>query len=322
MPIPTIDIVIVDFNSGPALRACLESIVVARTPEVVISRVCLVDNASSPPSAEAALGLGLPIDLTTNQDNRGFAAACNQGATGSKADYLLFLNPDAVLRPDSLSVPILFMEEAAHATVGICGIQLVDESGRVHRSCARFPTPSNYLIHLLGLNRLSPSIFRPQFMEEWDHGRTQSVDQVIGAFFLARRSLFERLNGFDERFFLYFEEVDFSYRARNLGWATYYVSGTRAFHQGGGTSSKALRLRLYHSLKSRILYAEKHFSSLKTQVVKIEALFLEPGLRLAQSALRRSPYSVGAICSVFPRLWSELLPGRASEARRIGKGLS
>ncbi len=307
MPKPTLDIVIVDFNAGSTLRRCLRSIEGSLTPEIVLSRVCLVDNASRPSSREMIAGLHLPLHLVTNKKNLGFSKACNQGAAGSQADYLLFLNPDTILGPNSLSAPVVFLEKPEHAKVGICGIQLVDVNGRVHRSCSRFPTPGNYLVNLLRLNRIWPRSFRTQFMEEWDHGQNRRVDQVMGACFLTRRKLFDSLAGFDERFFLYFEEVDYSYRAQKSGWSSFYISGAQAMHVGGGTSAHVLAFRLYHSLKSRILYGHKHFGCFRSKAMLVEVLLLEPAIRAVLAASHKSPYTLGMIRTVFFKLWSEFL---------------
>ncbi|MDP9366947.1 MAG: glycosyltransferase, partial [Chloroflexota bacterium] len=121
-----------------------------------LNRVVVVDNGSRDGSAEGLGDFPLPLTLICNRENRGFAAACNQGARESDADYLLFLNPDVRLYPDSLTRPIRFMVEPANARIGICGIQLVDESGRVDRSCARFPTLRMFVGKMLGLTRWLP----------------------------------------------------------------------------------------------------------------------------------------------------------------------
>src|SRR6185503_16033407 len=108
------------------------------------------------------------------------------------------------------------------------------------RTCARFPTPGRFFAKMLGLDRILPGIFPSHFMTEWDHATNREVDQVMGAFFLVRRSAYEALAGFDERFFVYFEEVDFALRARARGWSTYYLTQARAYHEGGG-STKQIR---------------------------------------------------------------------------------
>ena len=108
-------------------------------------------------------------------------------------------------------------------------------------------------------------------MKEWDHDHDRDVDQVIGDFFV-RRALFEELNGFDERFSVYFEKVDVCYRVRKSGWRSIYLSGAVAFHAGGGTFGQVKYKRLFYSLRSRLLYGFKHFSYFSAYVLLVVAL--------------------------------------------------
>ena len=282
-----LDIVIVNWNTGLLLRECLESIVTAQNG-VALDRVIVVDNASTDGSLDALTKTKLPYTLIRNTENKGFAAACNQGAQGSSADYLLFLNPDTRLFADSLSVPLAFMEAAQNQAVGICGIQLLDEQAKISRSCTRFPTPRMFYTQIFGFNRLFPGVFSSHFMEEWGHDEDRKVDHVIGAFFLVRRRLFEQLSGFDQRFFVYLEDLDFSYRAKKSGWESRYLVKAHAYHKGGGTSEQVKARRLFYSLRSRILYGYKHFSTIQASLLLLATLFLEPLTRLLLNALRGS----------------------------------
>ena len=98
--------------------------------------------------------------------------------------------------------------------LGIVGIQLIDSNGHVARNTARAPSAQAMIGHSLGLDRLMPSVFPTHFVSEWAHDETRNVDQVMGAFFFVRRGVFEALGGFDEQFFVYYEDLDFSVRAR------------------------------------------------------------------------------------------------------------
>ena len=112
---------------------------------------------------------------------------------------------------------------------------------------------------MLGLDRLWPHRFPSHFMTDWDYRENREVDQVSGAFFLVRRKVFEELNGFDERFFMYFEDLDFAYRAKQAGWRSFYLADAQAVHFGGGASYQVKGKRLYYVLNSRALYVAKHF---------------------------------------------------------------
>src|SRR5689334_21646143 len=229
---PSLHVVIVNWNSGPQLKECLQSFAAVASDEVTV-RLTVVDNASIDGSCDELEGTtNLPLAIIRNADNRGFGAACNQGAAGSQADYLLFLNPDTRLMPGSLGLPARYLQSPAHHAVGIVGIQLLDADGHVARNTARAPTAWSMIGNSLGVDRVMPALFPPHFAAEWAHDETREVDQVMGAFFLVRRSVFEHLGGFDQRFFVYYEDLDFAARARAHGFSSVYLAGAQAFHRG------------------------------------------------------------------------------------------
>jgi N-acetylglucosaminyl-diphospho-decaprenol L-rhamnosyltransferase len=286
--VASLDIVIVNWNAGVQLRRCLDSLARVGHGEFDLKRVIIVDNASSDGSADNLDYPTLPIVIIRNLRNEGFAVACNQGASGSGADYLLFLNPDTELLADSIPKPIAFMEGTENRSIGIAGIQLVDERGVVSRSCARFPSLARCVSRALRLSRLSSRLFPSYIMKEWDHGESRTVDHVSGAFFMVRRGVFEKLEGFDERFFVYLEDLDFSYRMRLVGWRSHYLAEARIFHKGGGISERAKTERLFYSTSSRILYAFKHFKRVEAIVLLLVTIVLEPLVRLCSGAVTGS----------------------------------
>jgi len=146
-----LDVIIVNWNSGKQLRECVES--VFGYGAGVVARVVVVDNGSTDGSADAVDALA-GVEVVRTGENLGFAAACNRGAAVGDAPYVLFLNPDARLFVNSLSVPLAFMERPGNVDVGICGIQLVDGEDRVSRTCARFPTLGRLAAGALGLDKL------------------------------------------------------------------------------------------------------------------------------------------------------------------------
>src|SRR6185436_16896564 len=207
-------------------------------------------------------------------------AACNQGAAGTQADYLLFQNPDTRVFSDSLRHPLEFLEQKQNSKFGICGVRHVDDSGAFSTSCARFPTLRIFFGQMTGLSRLLPTWFPSHLMLEAECLESREVDQIIGAFFLVRRTLFEALGGFDPRFFVYFEEVDFSLRAVQAGFRSYYLAATTVYHKGGGSSQQAKATRLFYSLRSRLLYGFKHYSFLDAFALALLTLTIEMAARL------------------------------------------
>jgi hypothetical protein len=300
------DIIIVNWNSINQLSNCLSSIQKYWTD--AIARIVVVDNASSDGSADGIADrfADLPVEVICNDENLGFARACNQGARVGSAPYLLFLNPDAKIFDQSISRPMQYMEAEKNADVGICGVQLVDESGTVSRTCARFPTLGRLTAQALGLNKIPGLKHTGMHMKDWDHRHTAEVDQVMGSFFLIRRQLFEALGGFDERYFVYFEEVDLSFRAKCAGFKSMYLTEAKAYHAGGGTSHQVKAMRLFYSLRSRLLYGFKHFPLWQAWVLTGVTMIMEPVSRFFFCAFKRDWKGIHNTAKGYRYLWLSL----------------
>jgi len=284
-----LDIVTVNWNAGNQLKDCIESILSCNSKS--ISRIIVVDNGST--DGSLALVEGLPgVEVIRTEMNLGFAAACNIGAKAGNAPYILFLNPDTRLEQNSISEPLDFMERRENAEVGVCGIQLLDDSGEVTRTCARFPTTGRFVASALGLDRLAGLQRQGVHMRDWDHRVSRKVDHVIGAFYMIRRTVFETLGAFDEVFFVYLEDVDLSYRVNRAGWDSWYLANVRAFHVGGGTSRQVKAKRLFYSVRSRLLYAFKHFPTWQAWWLIVVAGLVEPFIRTGWCIFRRDAAGV------------------------------
>ncbi|MET7697865.1 glycosyltransferase family 2 protein [Streptomyces sp. NPDC005485] len=286
---PAADVVIVNWNTGRHLRDCLRAVGRADRSELRVAQIVVVDNASSDDSLSGLDTAGIPLQVVRNTANRGFAAACNQGAARCGSALILFLNPDTEPYPDALRAVGRFLRSPAADTIGICGGRMVDEHGRPGISCSRFPSLRIFVGKTTGLDRLLPSVFPPHHLRPAETTASRRVDQVIGAFFLVRRSLFTELGGFDERYFLYFEETDLALRALQNGWGSYYVQQARVHHIGGVSSSQLGGERLRLSLCSRCLYAFRHWPPGRAWSLVALTLTVEPAARLTRAALRRSP---------------------------------
>jgi len=298
----TVSIVIVNWNAGAQLRECVDS-VLAYAGESFESLV-LVDNGSIDGSVDEFDGWP-EVKVLRAGENLGFGKACNLGASKVTSEFLLFLNPDAKLFADTLPTAIAFMSRPENALLGICGAQLLDESGHVARSCTRFPTAKAFVAGSLGIDRWFPKA--GHFMTEWDHAETRLVDHVIGAFFLVRRQMFEDIGGFDERFFVYLEDLDFSKRASEAGWKTLFLAEAKAFHAGGGTSQQIKARRLFYATRSKILYASKHFNGIGASVVLFATLVLELPARTVLGFARGSMANVRESWSAYGLLYRWLL---------------
>jgi N-acetylglucosaminyl-diphospho-decaprenol L-rhamnosyltransferase len=313
---PILDVVVVNWNAGDCLRACLDSLAQSAT-RVSLGHVVVVDNASTDGSA-GSLPTSPPVTLVRNQENVGFAAASNQGARLGSGEYVLFLNPDTVLLTDTLQTALTFMEGPEGVRFGICGGSVLDVDGSLGISASRFPTLANVAAKTIGLDRVVPRLAPPRHLPPEALTRSCQVDQVIGAFFLVRRSLFDQLGGFDERYFLYYDEVDFSLRARTLGFDSYFLAEARLHHVGGVSARKSGGRALYHSLRSRTLYAFRHWPRPQACALVALTVAVELPARLARAVLHRSPAEITAVAWAFGSYLRFLArPGRRQRGPRL-----
>lgn len=274
-----------------------------------VKSLTLVDNASSDGSNQTPVPQGLRnvrISRIENDVNQGFGKACNLGSARGNAPYVLFLNPDTRLRPKCMLLPLKFLEAPENQDIAVAGIQLIDNEGNVARSCCRIPTPYQLLMHSVGVDRLPLISPRGYMMTEWSHNDTRRVGHVIGAYYLIRRSIFEELGGFDEDFFVYLEDLDLSTRIARKNLACAYLSHISAFHAGGGSSRKILARRLCYSLKSRLIYSQKHYNRFHQLLIKFATLVVEPLIRCSRALLVLSWRDFKVTCRGYGLLYRDL----------------
>jgi len=257
---PILSIIIVSWNVRALLEKCLASLAQDLTPapsskeREVSTEVIVVDNASTDGTTEWLRSLQLTtynLQLTTNTTNRGFAAANNQGMRATMGEYVLLLNPDTELRPHALDTMVIFMQ--SHPRCGIVGPKLLNRDGTVQPSVRRFPDAWGPILLSLGM---APQRY---LATNFDYKKAQTVDQVMGACFLIRRALIEDIGLLDEKFFIWFEEVDYCKRAKSAGWEVWYTPDASIVHHGGKSFSqqRTLQKQWWYS-KSLLYYFWKH----------------------------------------------------------------
>jgi len=306
----------VNWNAGALLASCVASI--AEHHCGAVDAVIVIDNASRDDSLERLSRLdmqGLTLRVVRNTRNIGFAAACNEGGRLAGTEYLLFLNPDTRLFAGSISAPLAYLGASENEKVGVVGIQLLDDSGGVARSCARFPSVGMWFAAAVGLNRVGKFRATGMAMTEWPHDSTRTVDHVMGAFFLVRSSVFERLGGFDERYFVYFEDVDFSLRVKRLGYDSVYLASAHAFHKGGGSSRQIMAHRLFYSLRSRLIYGSKHLRPAQRWALLLLTLVIEPITRTGFAMLRGSSADLRTTWKGYGMLYRSVLQVLVARSR-------
>ncbi|MBY0243936.1 MAG: glycosyltransferase family 2 protein [Campylobacterales bacterium] len=245
-----LDIVIVNWNAGEQLLNCITSIQNSVFSGFVLDRIIVVDNASFDNSL-SLLPQWEKLSIIKSSSNLGFGKACNLGAKQSTGNLVLFLNPDTQLMPDSLDQAISkFIAINSTSKYGVLGVQLRYENGAIQKSCANFFTLSRYISESLGFSKFFPNSGIHQV--NFSHNESRYVEHVIGAFYLMNKEVFNSVGGFDEDYFVYFEDLDLSYRLYKLGYKSYFYTGTHVMHVGGGCSQQIKATRLFYVLHSKL----------------------------------------------------------------------
>jgi GT2 family glycosyltransferase len=243
-----IDYIIVAYRSADDLPGCLDSIAVDAPTG---SGTIVVDNASPDDSAAVAQGHPLGIRLVVSESNRGFSGGCNLGAAASQADAVFFLNPDARLCPGATSLLVKALE--TDATLGVVGPHVVDPTGQSRAASAGAdPSFGSSVGHYLGLARVPGLGARMRPVHLPDPRRRARPDWVSGAAMLVRREAFTEVGGFDERWFMYMEDVDLCRRLRERGWAVAYEPEAVVEHRIGGSQSSDQAARWYRAYHAYI----------------------------------------------------------------------
>ena len=252
-----ISVVVVNYKVPLSLRQSLRSLRESENVDAI--EVIVVDNASEDGSASAISAEFPEVKWIQLKTNIGFGKACNVGARNAAGEYLLFLNPDTIVSHRTLSMACAFMQE--RADVGLLGPKILNPDGTLQPGCRRgFPTPESAMFHFFGLSRLFPESRRfGHYHLTWlDPDESSEVDAISGSFMFMRRALFERLGGFDERFFMYGEDLDFCRRVHEAGFKVWYFPAIQIIHLKGKSSAR----RFWHSriafYEAMIIYSRKY----------------------------------------------------------------
>jgi N-acetylglucosaminyl-diphospho-decaprenol L-rhamnosyltransferase len=247
-----VDVVVVSYNSRETLRDCVAPL--AHEPDL---HVIIVDNASADASLETVADL--PVAAIQQAENQGFAVGCNVGWRAGRASYVLFLNPDAQIEPASMELLVEVLER--DPTIGLVAPQILDACGRLEFSQRRFPRLRSTYSQSLFLHRLfRRAAWADEVVRDPEaYARSRPADWVSGASLLVRRQLLEELNGWDEGFFMYCEDVDLCKRIWETGYEVRFEPGARVKHLGGRSAPRTSLLPTLAA--SRIRYALKHSGS-------------------------------------------------------------
>lgn len=258
-----LDILVVNFNTGHLLDSMFSAVSASRQAPSV--RFLCVDNASTDDSIQIFEKNHPDIHLEANKVNIGFGRANNQLVPQIQGDFVLLLNTDAFVAPDTLEKTIAYMQQ--HPDCGVLGVRLIGRDGQLQPSCRYFPTPFNLFLSKTGLARFFSWVRQVDDMN-WDHASVRECDWVPGCYYLIRREVLDRIGLFDSRYFLYYEEIDHCKRVKQAGWKVVYYPYTQVIHIGGesaksvGKISEAGRQLSALQVESELLYMRKHYGSM------------------------------------------------------------
>lgn len=233
-----LSIIILNYNTRGMLRQCLKAI--KKNPPDFSYEIIVVDNKSSDASAAMVRQDFPDVELKVMDKNYGYAGGNNRGLQAAKGEYLAILNPDVLVLSGSLNELVQYLEK--HFDAGIVGPKLLNPDKTLQYSCYRFPTLWTPVLRrtFLGFLPLGRNKVRDYLMADWPHEAPRSVDWLLGGAIMIRRRAYEQVGTLDERFFLYFDDVDYARRMREAGWGVAYAPKAEMIHFHNRESAGAL----------------------------------------------------------------------------------
>ncbi|MBQ2897679.1 MAG: glycosyltransferase family 2 protein [Clostridia bacterium] len=262
----TLSVIIVNYNTKELLKKCVESVISTFSEAEII----VVDNASSDKSRELIKTLDVKYVLL--EQNLGFSKANNIGLKEATGDAVLFLNPDTIVKENTLKRCLEFLQ--SHPDAGAVGCRVVLPDGKMDKACKRkFPTPFNSFCTLFKIAKIFPRLgYNLSYLD--DDG-VYEVDCLVGAFMMCSVSAIKKTGGFDENFFMYGEDIDLCLRIKKAGFKIWYLGDHEIIHVKGaaGKRSKKAKEAFYDSMS---IYYKKHFKKgLFTAFVDMGVKFLK-----------------------------------------------
>ncbi|MBN1383331.1 MAG: glycosyltransferase family 2 protein [Elusimicrobia bacterium] len=251
----SLTIIVVSYNSSKYLKNCLESVISLK--DNIEKEIIVVDNASSDGSAELVRTFYPSVKLIENKKNHGFAKANNIGIMAAKNNFIMFLNPDIIVHGNTISKMTDFLKNTADA--GIVGPKLLNPDGSLQLSCRTFYTLRTVLLRrtFLGRIHLFNESLRQHLMSDWDHNSIREVNWMLAACLLSRREILKKVGYFDERYRLYFEDVDLCRRIKDAGYKVYYYPEVTVVHHHQRESAKIFSKKAVWHIQSAIRFFNK-----------------------------------------------------------------
>lgn len=252
-----LSVIIVNYNVKYHLEQCIRS--VQKASEGLSADIWVVDNASSDGSMDYLQPLFPDIHFISNTENVGYSRANNQAIRESKGEYVLLLNPDTIVAEDTLKGCVDFLD--AHPKVGATGVRMLNADGTFAPESRRgLPTPFTSFCKMTGLSALFPKsrTFGKYYMKYLDADEANPIEVISGAFNMLRRKALDEVGLLDEKFFMYGEDIDLSYRMLLGGWQNYYIPYNILHYKGESTQKSSFRY-VHVFYNAMLIFFNKHF---------------------------------------------------------------
>lgn len=258
-------IILINYNGHKFLETCLNSIL--EKVQCTNYEVIIVDNSSVDDSVEIIQNNFPMFKLICSKNNLGFGKANNLAVKQSRGEYLLFLNTDTILTENTLKILSEYLKE--NEDVAVIGSRITFQDGSYQLSCGNLP---NLVVELFDKIRYTldnkwHSLFSN--LHDRKYSKVQEVGWLTGACLMMRRDVFEQIGGFDENFFMYFEDKDICKRVKELGYKVVYYPKTTIIHLLGGSSHGIKKSVNKHYRDSQLYYYQKHLGKFQTNVLKL-----------------------------------------------------
>lgn len=267
-----LSIITVTYNHSREIKACVEAILNSEGDWK--GEIIVVDNASQDETTTIVNELiktnknkQINIKLAAQNQNSGFTCGTNLGLRQASGDFLLLLNPDTMVFPDTLSQLMDYLKK--NSNVGIVAPQLLFPDGKIQPSCRHFPARRDVFWHLLGLNSLFPqsAIFNRWKMGNFAHNQEMEVDQPQGAALMTHRKAFESVGLLDENFPMFFSDVDWCQRFKMNGWKIIFYPDAKIIHHQGTSIHRNRARMIWSSHRSFIRYFQKYHPGIWNQPI-------------------------------------------------------
>jgi GT2 family glycosyltransferase len=285
-----VSVVIVSYN----VRGFLENLLASmrRSLSGIESEIIVVDNYSDDDTVEFVKRDFPEVKLIENRINAGFGRANNQGVKVASGEYLLIINPDAIVQEDTVKEMVDFM--STHPDAGAASCKVLNANGTLQKTCRRgFPTPWVAFTKISGLSALFPKTktFGRYNLTYLNPGRIHEVDAIGGSFMFIPRRIFTEVGGFDEDYFMYGEDIDLCYKIKKAGYKVYYTPQTTAIHFKGESTRRSGINQTYEFYRAMNVFVEKRYGS---------GTFLSSLLNAAIILNRQTLSTIKLFVKIFP----------------------